>query len=74
MPDACAQIIIAELLKGNSTVQRLDLARNNIGDAGACALAQMLCTNSSIEYLNLESNEFGERGARSSMAGARRCL
>lgn len=54
-------IIIAELLKGNSTVQRLDLARNNIGDAGACALAQMLCTNSSIEYLNLESNEFGER-------------
>ena len=57
-----AQIIIAELLKVNETVKRLDLARNNIGDIGVCAIAQMLRSNSSIEYLNLESNEFGERG------------
>jgi len=55
-------IIIAELLKANTEVKRLDLARNQIGDAGACALASMLGDNSTIEYLNLESNTFGERG------------
>jgi len=56
-------IIIAELLKANTSVARLDLARNQIGDAGACALALMLGVNSTIEYLNLESNTIGERGA-----------
>ena len=55
-------IIIAELLKSNTTVSRLDLARNQIGDAGACALALTLADSSTIEYLNLESNIFGERG------------
>jgi len=55
-------IIIAELLKSNTEVKRLDLARNQIGDAGACALAAMLAANATIEYLNLESNTFGERG------------
>jgi len=55
-------IIFAELLKANTTVERLDLARNQINDAGTTALAAMLATNSTIEYLNLESNTFGERG------------
>lgn len=55
-------IIIAELLKANETVTRLDLARNQIGDAGARALAALFTTNTTIEYLNLESNTFGERG------------
>ena len=55
-------IVIAELLKSNTTVSRLDLARNQIGDAGAYALAMMLAENSTIEYLNLESNPFGEVG------------
>lgn len=68
-----AQIIVAELLKSNSTVVRLDLARNEIGDAGACALAEMLCTNTAIEYLNLESNQYGERGVHL-RAAARRPL
>ena len=57
-------IVIGELLRNNSTVSRLDLARNQIGDAGACALAAMLGVNSTVEYLNLESNTFGERGTR----------
>ena len=56
------QIIIAELLKTNETVKRLDLARNCLSDAGVAAIAQMLCVNKTIEYVNLESNEFGERG------------
>ena len=55
-------IIIAELLKKNTTVSRLDLARNQIGDAGAYALAEVLKVNSTLEYLNLESNPFGEVG------------
>ena len=55
-------IILAELLKANTCVHRLDLARNQIADAGACALAAMLSSNNTIEYLNLESNTFGERG------------
>jgi len=55
-------IIIAELLKGNKSVERLDLARNAISDAGASALAAMLTENTTLEYLNLESNTFGERG------------
>lgn len=58
-----SQIVIAELMKTNSSVQRLDLARNILGDAGAMALASMLSENSTLEYLNLESNTFGERGA-----------
>uniref|UniRef100_A0A7S2J7L5 Uncharacterized protein n=1 Tax=Haptolina brevifila TaxID=156173 RepID=A0A7S2J7L5_9EUKA len=54
-------IIIAELLKANTSVKRLDLARNQIGDAGACALAAVIQTNTVIEYVNLESNTLGER-------------
>jgi len=55
-------IIIAELLKNNTSVERLDLARCRIADAGAVALAQALAENTRLEYLNLESNTFGEKG------------
>jgi hypothetical protein len=60
-------IIIAELLRANTTVKRLDLARNQIGDAGACALAAVLSVNDTIEYLNLENNTFGERAGNAFM-------
>ena len=46
LPDEA--IIIAELLKNNTNVLRLDLARNQIGDPGAVALANMLASNSSL--------------------------
>merc|ERR1711924_587417 len=46
-------IIIAEFLKSNEALTRLDLARNGIADAGACALAMALRDNSTLEYLNL---------------------
>jgi len=56
-------IIIAELLKRDDcSVTRLDLARNQISDAGAKALASMLEAGSKLEYLNLESNVIGEKG------------
>ena len=55
-------IIIAEFLKNNTCVKRLDLARNQIGDAGASALAQALCSNDCLEYLNLEGNGVAQKG------------
>jgi len=56
-------IIIAELLKTkNTSCVRLDLARNQISNAGAKALAEMLLTNTTLEYLNLESNVVAESG------------
>ena len=55
-------IIIAEYMKTNTELQRLDLARNSITDAGAAALALALHENSSVEYLNLESNVVAEKG------------
>lgn len=55
-------IIIAEFLKDNKELTRLDLARNSIADAGARALAAALRENTKLEYLNLESNVVAEKG------------
>lgn len=55
-------IIIAEFLKSNTSVKRLDLARNQISDDGANALAHALSVNTTLEYLNLESNVVAEKG------------
>jgi len=55
-------IIIAEFLKSNTSVKRLDLARNQISDDGANALAHALSLNTTLEYLNLESNSVAEKG------------
>jgi len=57
-------IIIAEFLKRNTALKRLDLARNSISDSGACALALALRENSTLEYLNLESNVVAEKGGK----------
>jgi len=57
-------IIIAEFLKSNTSIKRLDLARNLIADDGACALAKALSENTSLEYLNLESNSVAEKGGK----------
>lgn len=55
-------ILIAEFLKTNTSIKRLDLARNLIADDGACALAAALSENTTLEYLNLESNSVAEKG------------
>jgi len=57
-------IIIAEFLKDNKELTRLDLARNSIADAGAAALAAALKDNTTLEYLNLESNLVAEKGGK----------
>lgn len=54
-------IIISQLLLNNTELKRLDLARNQISDAGAIAIADMLRYNTSLEYLNLESNVVADR-------------
>ena len=56
-------VVQIEVLKvGEVAVTRLDLARNQITDDGAKALALMLVANSTLEYLNLESNMIGAKG------------
>ena len=64
-------IIISELMKSNTSVNRLDLARNNIGDAGAYALARMLEVNTTLNYLNLESCPFGDVGGEAFVGALR---
>ena len=59
-------IIIAEYLKASlPKLERLDLGRNQISDAGARALSAAIAVNTTLEYLNLESNHVAERGGRS---------
>lgn len=55
-------ILIAEYLKSNDCIKRLDLARNQISDEGCAALALAMGVNTTVEYLNLESNMVTERG------------
>ena len=43
-------------------LERLDLARNQISDAGARALSAAIAVNTTLEYLNLESNVVAEKG------------
>ena len=53
---------LAEALKVNATVERLDLDRCGIGDDGAAAIAEALRSNTSLKYLFLQSNGIGEQG------------
>mmetsp|Transcript_35105 Transcript_35105/g.113084 ORF Transcript_35105/g.113084 Transcript_35105/m.113084 type:complete len:248 (-) Transcript_35105:444-1187(-) len=57
-------IFIAEYVKHTTVLKRLDLARNQIGDDGAFALAAAVSVNPTIEYLNLESNNLSGTGAQ----------
>lgn len=53
---------LEELLRAGR-VKRLNLAKNNLGDAGVAALAQaLLRTSTQLEYLSLADNGVGESG------------
>jgi hypothetical protein len=54
---------IAEVLKLNTSLQRLKLKWNRIGDSGAAAIAEALKLNTSLQRLNLDGNEIGDSGA-----------
>ncbi|RUS26956.1 hypothetical protein BC938DRAFT_483892 [Jimgerdemannia flammicorona] len=55
--------ILAEVLKMNTSLQKLNLKDNDVGEKGASALAEALKMNENIETLDLEDNSIGAKGA-----------
>lgn len=55
---------LSKLLAGNTTVTKLDLSGNQIGDRGASYLADMLKVNQKLTSLILDGNSIGDKGAR----------
>ena len=64
---AANAVILADVLKSNTTVTNLDLSRNilNIDDASVASLAEMLKSNTTLTKLNLSSVDFRAAGAPS---------
>ena len=58
----CAPIL-AQAMAANSTVTKLNLSENEIGDSGAAALAKAVEVNSTLAELYLLSNKIGDSGA-----------
>src|SRR6185312_1087633 len=56
-------ITLIDVLESNPSVNSLILSYNQIGDAGATALAKALESNSSLISLDLGSNQIGDAGA-----------
>jgi len=57
-------ISLAEvLLVNSSSLTSLNLARNDIGPAGAAALGLALCSNTALSSLMLNGNDIGDAGA-----------
>ena len=55
---------LAEALKKNTTVTKLDICHNRIESAGAKALAEALKENNSLVELHLDENNIGPNGAK----------
>jgi hypothetical protein len=55
---------LAEALKTNATLRRLDLRANEIGGDGALALGLMLGQNCTLRVLQLSTNNLGVTGAK----------
>lgn len=56
-------LVIAQLLRNNTTLQQLNLARNSIGTRGIKAIVPELTINSSLQLLDLSYNNIKSRGA-----------
>jgi hypothetical protein len=56
--------VLADEIKGNTTLKQLNLARNPIVFAGAQALSEALASNASLTTLGLERSDLGPAGAR----------
>ena len=56
---------IAQALASNSSLTKLDLSSNRLGNIGAASIAQALSFNSSLTTLDLRSNRLGNLGAAS---------
>eukprot|EP00948_MAST-09A_sp_MAST-9A-sp1_P000350 g350.t1 len=55
---------IADALKVNKTLQRLNLSSTDISYQGAEALADALKENNTLQVLNLDENSIGDQGAK----------
>jgi len=62
LTDDDAKHLVAIINEGRVT--KLMLAKNQLGDATACAIAVCLTRNNSLETLGLAANQIGDRGAR----------
>jgi len=56
-------IVLAHILKSNSSILKLNLNGNEIGPEGAVALAKSLKANATLKELNLANNMIGSCGA-----------
>ena len=61
--NAANAVVLADVLKSNTTVTKLDLSRNFIGDSGAAGLAEALKSNTTLTVLNMSNNDIGDAGA-----------
>ncbi len=60
----CAAGQIASALRGDTSLQSLDIGGNNIGPEGITALAEALKGNENLTTLELGYNPIGEAGAK----------
>ena len=54
---------LAEAIKDNKTITKIDISCNDIKDEGSIAIAQALQTNKTITEIKLSNNNIGVRGA-----------
>ena len=65
-------IALCEALKSNTTLETLDLVKNDIGVAGAQSLAGMLQVNRALKYVDSECNKIPDEAKqqlRAAVAG-----
>lgn len=56
--------LLCQAMIGNTTVKKLNLSNNVIGDVGACCLADLLTANTTVTDVILRRNSIGNRGAQ----------
>ena len=61
---AASAASLAQLLRTSTTLQRLDLRHNELGDAGASLVADaLMCSDCRVQHLDLSANSIGHKGA-----------
>jgi hypothetical protein len=55
-------LILAALLKHNTTIKQLELQCSYLSDVGAIALAEAIKHNTTLKFINLSGNNFDDEG------------